>query len=554
MSDRILHDSTQGRYRSPFGAVPAGRTVTLRVRVPLSCPATGAEAVLRRDGGVPLHLPLGREADDDGYASFAGSFTPSLPGLCFYYFVIKKAGGDFRLFRYGLRDTNMEAGDEWQITVYDRDFRVPENFRGGIMYQIFPDRFAIGGEILTEGKMQPFRVHKSTSEQPDPQPDPDGTWNADFFGGNFRGIEEKLDYLKGLGVGIIYLNPIFKARSNHRYDTCDYLSPDPMLGTEEDFARLCRAAKERGTAVILDGAFSHTGSDSIYFKDAIRNPDSKYRAWYKFKKYPDDYECWWDVKSLPCVEETEPSYAGFIMNGEDSVLAKWLSLGASGFRLDVADELPDSFISSFRAALRERNPDALLIGEVWEDASNKISYGERRRYFTQGELDGVMNYPFRNAVVGFASGRVDGQEFEETVMKIVENYPRDALLCSTVFLSSHDTARLRTVLEGDIAAIEKAVALACFLPGIFCVYYGDETGMAGGPDPYNRAFFSEPADGEEIRRIFRKYLSLRAGRDELKTGDVTVRFEDGKLTVERTLGDKSIRLTVDCDAGVKIEE
>ncbi|MBR5059372.1 MAG: glycoside hydrolase family 13 protein, partial [Clostridia bacterium] len=466
-------------------------------------------------------------------------------GLYFYHFRIDQPGNSFRLFRSGLHGTNMEDGEKWQITCYPHDFRVPEKMRGGIMYQIFPDRFGISGEVITEGKMQPFRVHGSVCEEPDGPPDGGGLWNTDFYGGNFNGITERLDYIAGLGADAIYLNPVFMALSNHRYDTADYMRPDPMLGTEEDFSRLCSEAEKRGISVILDGVFSHTGSESVYFKDALTNPSSPYVSWYRFERFPDLYDCWWDVKTLPCVNENDPSYVDFIIKNENSVVAKWLRLGAAGFRLDVADELPDGFISAMRSRLRQIKSDAFIIGEVWEDASNKISYGRRREYFTGGELDGVMNYPFRGAILELVKGRIPPSGFAETVMKIYENYPLDALLCSTVFLSSHDTARLRTELGGDLRKIEVAIALQTFLPGIMCVYYGDENGMEGGNDPFNRGFFSFPDDGKEINRVYKRYLKTRREKKALRTGRLAVEAEGSRLSVIRYDGDGQERLDLE---------
>ena len=187
----------------------------------------------------------------------------------------------------------------------------------------------------------------------------------------------------------LYLNPIFEAHSNHRYNTADYRKIDPLLGTEEDFVELCAKAKAVGISVILDGVFSHTGSDSLYFNrngrygehsGAYRDPDSPYREWYSFRRYPDDYESWWGFRTLPNVRETYPSYLDFICNPNTGVLAKWLSLGASGFRLDVADELPDAFLDRVYQTVKSFGEDKVVIGEVWEDASNKISYGNRRHY------------------------------------------------------------------------------------------------------------------------------------------------------------------------------
>ncbi len=545
MSDFILHDSFDPAFRLPFGAVREGETLFLSVKIPVSCPADSVFAVLERDDGFSLTLPMKKARTESGYSDFSASPVLQERGLYFYYFRVDQPDNSFRLFRAGLHSTNMEAGEKWQITCYPRDFRVPEKMRGGIMYQIFPDRFAISGEVKTEGKMRPFRVHGSVCEEPDGRPDGHGVWNTDFYGGNFGGITEKLDYIAGLGVNVIYLNPIFMALSNHRYDTADYLRPDPMLGTEAEFSRLCSEAEKRGISVILDGVFSHTGSDSVYFNDVLENPASPYRSWYRFERFPDLYDCWWDVKTLPCVNEDDPGYRDFIIENDDSVTAKWLGLGAGGFRLDVADELPDGFISSLRRRLKGLKKDALLIGEVWEDASNKVSYGKRREYFTAGELDGVMNYPFRNAIIGLVKNRISPSDFVETVLKIYENYPFDALLCSTVFLSSHDTARLRTELEGDIKKIEAAIALQAFLPGIMCVYYGDENGMEGGNDPFNRGFFLFPDGGKEINRIYTRYLRIRKEKRVLQTGRLRVEADGSRLSVIRYDGDETECLSLE---------
>ena len=194
--------------------------------------------------------------------------------------------------------------------------------------------------------------------------------------------------------------------SNHRYNTADYRKIDPLLGTEEDFINLCREAKKRGIRIILDGVFSHTGSDSIYFNKnsrynsagAFNTPESPYKNWFQFLKYPDVYKSWWGFTSLPELDKNNPDYINFIC-GEDGILRHWLRLGASGYRLDVADELPDSFIARVREAVKAEGEENLLIGEVWEDASNKLAYGVRRKYFLGDELDSVMNYPFKEAIL-----------------------------------------------------------------------------------------------------------------------------------------------------------
>ena len=339
----------------------------------------------------------------------------------------------------------------------------------------------------------------------------------------------------------LYLNPIFEAHSNHRYNTADYRKIDPLLGTEEDFADLCAQAKKLGISVILDGVFSHTGSDSVYFNQngrygehsgAYRDPNSPYREWYSFKRYPDDYECWWGFKTLPNVRETQPDYMDFICNPKTGVLAKWLTLGASGFRLDVADELPDSFLDRVYQTVKSFGEDKVVIGEVWEDASNKISYGNRRRYLLGNQLDSVMNYPFRNAVLGYIlTGNAD--DFLTSVVSIVENYPPPAMNSMMNSLSTHDTPRAITVLVGESmegkdrpwqathhylsldkyargqVLLKLASTLQYFLPGIPCLYYGDEAGLSGYADPFNRCCYPWGYENQELIAFFSELGKLR---------------------------------------------
>ena len=295
----------------------------------------------------------------------------------------------------------------WQISCIPADFTTPDWAKGAVIYQLFPDRFRKSGQCDLTGKLQPYTVHKYWHEEVQWQPTPEGiVLNNDFYGGNFKGITEKMDYIASLGVTILYLNPISMSFSSHRYDTGDYKTPDPMLGTEEDFAEMCRAAHACGIKVVLDGVYSHTGSDSLYFnknstfegEGAFNSQESPYYNWYTFYHWPNSYNAWWSFDTLPTVNKMHPDFVEYIITGEDSVVAHWLKLGADGFRLDVADELPDEFLKLLYDRVKEINPDAYVLGEVWEDASNKSAYGQRRKYFTNAELDSVMNYPYRTAI------------------------------------------------------------------------------------------------------------------------------------------------------------
>ena len=506
---RILFDSKSPKHKSPFGCIYEDEKCTLTVTVPTSCPVVRAFAEITREDGLVLRVPMKITSENDSYTDFSGEFALYESGLYFYSFLFEKKDSSFRLFRQGSRDTNMEKGEKWQLTCLPKGYSAPKRFEGRVVYQIFPDRFAISGECDVSDKLKPFYIHESTDEPPVKGPNADGNWNCDFYGGNLRGITERLPYLSSLGVGAIYLNPIFMAYSNHRYDTADYMRIDPMLGDENDLSELCARAREQGILIILDGVFSHVGSNSKYFDSegtfgggAVSDPDSPYRDWFDFVSYPDEYDCWWDVPTLPCVKEMSEGFLDLIIRNDDSVVAHWMRLGVSGFRLDVADELPDEFIDLLRKRVKELDPEGIVIGEVWEDASNKISYGKRRRYFSGGELDGVMNYVFRDGIINLLCSRITATEFADTVNEIVENYPASALNCTMTLLSSHDTTRIQTelgrVLPDTVKGIKAASTLQYFLPGMPTVYYGDEVGMKGGDDPANRGFFRPEAEAEEL--------------------------------------------------------
>lgn len=563
---RILYNSKDERFKSPFGTLSLGQSCRISIHVPCSCKAGSVKLVfVCENGEYYTSFDMQNMGTIGDYEIYTCHFSFTRSALYFYYFRITTANEEFSLFRFGYDDTNMEAGDMWQLSCVPADFHVPEEYFGAIMYQIFPDRFNSVGQCDTSGKLQPFTIHEDKNDVPSYLPNEHGEIeNCDFFGGNLKGITANLDYLKELGVSVVYLNPIFKAWSNHRYDTADYMKIDELLGTEEDFRELCEKAHERDIRIILDGVFSHTGSNSRYFDKlgifgggAYHCPDSPYRSWYSFEKYPDVYTSWWGIETLPCTNENDENFREFIIHGEDSVLAHWINAGADGFRLDVADELPDEFIADFRARLKGIKPDSLLIGEVWEDASNKISYGERRRYFTDGELDSVMNYPLKNAIVDFVCQNDDGTNFEQIVMTIAENYPRDVVLTLMNSLSTHDTSRVLSQLSPEVPPCEKsecagytmpecakgealqrlftAVFLQFVLPGMPCIYYGDEIGMEGLGDPFCRGYFKwDDAKNNAVRDFYVRVAKMRSASDALKLGDVLVKSHGGgHLEIER---------------------
>ena len=543
---RILFNTGNPPNKDPFGPLPPGQLCPLGVQIPEHCQTREATCrLLREDGSLHTEVPLQRIAVQSPYETWSCRFTLE-EGLYFYFFRITTAHETFSLLRQG-EDTNMEAGDWWQLSCVPKNAETPEWAQGAIIYQIFPDRFAKSGNCDLTGKLEPYTVHQNWNEEVHWQPTERGeVLNNDFFGGNFRGITEKLPYLASLGVTILYLNPISKAFSSHRYDTGDYKTPDPMLGTHADFIQLCREARKLNIHVILDGVFSHTGSNSLYFDrygafgghGAYTDPNSPYRSWYQFYHYPDSYNCWWNFDTLPCVNKMDPSYLEYMIDGQDSVVAHWLRLGADGFRLDVVDELPDEFVLRLKKRMREIKPDALIKGEVWEDASNKIAYDTRRRYFVDGELDSVMNYPYRKAVIDFLRQRDDGKGFREAVMTIAENYPPQVLACCMNHLGTHDTPRILTALmddfegsraekaarhlsPGQLLVAKERLRMASFLqfvlPGAPSVYYGDEAGMEGYADPFNRRTYPWGREDPDLLAHYRRLGQLRRDNPALRS-------------------------------------
>ena len=539
------------RYKTPFGAIAAGTPVTLRLDVPGSFGYVDPHLVLTKDREDPVHYRMEYTGQSDGVNHFAVTVTPTTSGLYFYYFDL------YTDFRKICRGPGAEGHltwvleDSWQLTVYEPDFQTPDWIKSGTMYQIFPDRFYEGDP----DKAMPFadRIYRADKEGEPyfwPTEQPEGYLNMDYFGGDFLGIQKKLPYLKGLGVTCIYLTPIFEAHANHRYNTADYLKADPLLGTNEDFAALCKEASRQGIRIILDGVFSHTGSDSRYFNregrygpgGAYRDRHSPYRSWYDFDSgYACGYRSWWGFETLPEVEEESPSYIDFVC-GPGGVIDTWLGLGASGFRLDVADELPDDFIEKIRAAVKAHGADKLLIGEVWEDATTKEGWGRRRTYLRGHGLDTTMNYPFRNAAIDFVRG-ADAAAVADAILSICENYPKPALDCAMNFLSTHDTERAITAIADEptngrdrfwqsgrripLSRMDDAVrrellayALLFTLPGVPCIYYGDEIAMQGYRDPFNRAYYDWNSTERRLRGPLANLAELRRSCDAFKGGAI----------------------------------
>ena len=545
----------------------------MHIHIPTTVGATQVECRMDGAHGQGGHTVTMEYAKKHGaYDIFRGKFTLDAPGLYLYHFYIGCRTGDFRLYKTG-DDANMESGDPWQLSVVPADFHTPDWAKGATIYQVFPDRFHKSGRCDLTGKLEPYHVHYAWLEEVHWQPDANGiVHNNDFYGGNFKGITEKMDYIASLGTTILYLNPISKSYSSHRYDTGDYKTPDPMLGTMEDFKAMCDAAHARGIKVILDGVYSHTGSNSPYFnKDrtfpgvgAYNSQQSPYFNWFTFHNWPVSYNSWWNFDTLPTVNKMHPDFIEYIITGENSVVAHWLRAGCDGFRLDVADELPDAFLKLLYDRVKEINPNALVLGEVWEDASNKIAYGQRRRYFVDAELDSVMNYPFRTAILNYVRGWDDGRGLKNTVMTIAENYPPEVLLSNMNLLGTHDTPRILTAVVDDFEGSREAMAsrrlsrnqfevarerllMASFLqytlPGSPSLYYVDEAGKEGYKDPFNRRTYPWGRENMEFLQHFKRLGQLRKAYPVLRLGDVAfLEAGDKHLAFTRSYEGSTLRI------------
>lgn len=559
---QVPFDSRKDYYRSPFGAVEQGTSIHLRVLVPHSLRASNVEMCVKYDNDYNwrFYSMFWHGFFDDDSEIWECDFTPDQIGLYWYGFKMDTNEGVRYIVPadpYKISTIERSPGRSWQITCYKKGFETPAWPVGGVMYQIFPDRFHFSGERKNISRTD-LTVNEDWYACPQWWPNEHGEiTNTDFFMGDLKGIQQKLDYLESIGVTCVYLNPISQAYSNHRYDTGDYSKVDPMLGTEEDFVNLCKEAKKHGIHIINDGVFSHTGSDSLYFNrsgrygdgGAYRDQNSPYSSWYHFNHWPDNYSSWWGFYTLPEVNETDPSFNEYI-NGESGIVRKWMKCGNSGWRLDVADELPDPFMENLRKAVKTEDPQGFIVGEVWEDASNKESYGARRKFLLGEQLDSVMNYVFRNAILDFVKGG-DARYVMDTILSVVENYPRPVLRVLMNLLSTHDTERALTVIAGEplngrdrqwqanthlspeqrnrgLALMKIAVGLQYTLPGFPCVYYGDEAGMEGYRDPFNRACYPWGRENQDLIHWHQQLGNLRKSCSALWDGDIINVFSQGR--------------------------
>ncbi|MEY8389060.1 glycoside hydrolase family 13 protein [Oscillospiraceae bacterium 38-13] len=558
MNTPAVYDSRDPFCKKPYGALRCGETWTLTTRPLSSDGFTHCSVILHREfAGHQIEVELPFSGFWEDRACFSLTFQAfQTPELVWYWFRFwRDDGSGCVLDRTGFR--GLGDPQPWQLTVYEES-HTPAWFGEGVTYQIFPDRYCRLSMPDPEGLPGNRWVHENWDEAPAWMPEGGEVKNRDFFGGSLAGIAAHLEDLAALGVSTLYLCPIFESASNHRYNTADYTKIDPMLGTERDFRDFCAQARARGIRVVLDGVFNHTGSQSIYFNadgfyptlGAAQSRESPYYDWFQFSDWPGSYDAWWGISTLPNVREDCPSYVDYIIEGENSIVKRWLRAGASGWRLDVADELPDRFIEKLRAAVEETDPGALVLGEVWEDASNKISYSRRRKYLLGKELHGVMNYPFRTALLAYLMGG-GAEDFQESMETLRENYPPAAFRSALNFLGTHDTPRILTVFSGcplpegrdaqsvfrltpqqrevGLARLHVAAAILFTFPGSPMIYYGDEAGMEGAADPFNRGTYPWGHEDQALLSWFTRLGQLRKNRASLRRGDIRWLAAQGPL-------------------------
>ena len=404
----------------------------------------------------------------------------------------------------------------------------PSWTKDAIFYQIFPDRFCRSERYKAIGKFVPWDTLPT---------------RENMFGGNLAGIIDKLEYIASLGVNAVYLCPIFKSNSNHRYHTVDYFEIDPVLGTLKDFDNLVKKAHKLGLRVILDGVFNHCSRGFFQFNSLMElGKNSPYVDWFHVHGWPlhaysgkPNYDCWWGFPALPKFNTDNPDVREYLF----SVGEYWMKRGIDGWRLDVPNEIDDdSFWQEFRRRIKAINPEAYIVGEIWDEPS---------RWLKGDQFDGVMNYPLRRAVLAylFDEKPINLAEFAK---RLRDAFPKDRFGVPMNLLGSHDTIRLATLPCSNLQRVKLALAILFFLPGAPCVYYGDEIGMEGGKNPDNRRTFpwGKLSDGRRspIFRFLNELITLRNEERVLRDGKLEIAYHAGNLNIVRSLGRKKMTLAI----------
>lgn len=530
----IQYNSWLKKFKEPFGAVEVNQFVDFNIQVDSIEPITSVFLIVTKDKNQTVEYPMTQTNNNEYSCRFQASKGSGLYYYCFRIDAVNEESKSFSIYygkseidSHGWQYVDVSDINWYQLTCYREKDKSPKWFKEAIFYQIFPDRFFNGNpdNKINSPKKNSF-IYGTQADKPMYIRNVDGSINRwDFFGGNLKGIQKKIPYLKKLGITAIYLNPIFTATSNHRYDTNDYFTIDPMLGDMEEFKELIYELHKNDMKIVLDGVFSHVGKDSRYFnysgsygstKGAYRNKSSEYYNWFTFKTYPDDYESWWGIEDLPKVNKLDKTFQNFIY-GEAGVLDYWTRKGVDGWRLDVADELPNFFLEGIRKKLNEFD-DTVLIGEVWEDASNKVAYGEEKEYASESVLHTVMNYPFRDAILDLINHQKPIKEIIFDLMTLKENYPHHFYESLFNNIGTHDTKRLLTECDNSIKKVKLAFSLLFMMPGVPCIYYGDEAGLNGGKDPENRSFYPWKNPDRDLISFCQTWIHRRKQHSSIRDG------------------------------------
>lgn len=555
--------------KKPMGACVCDTEVTYTLKVSKFLSHEECFFVVHRDGECPQYHAMTKNLTDDKYISYDLKYKFSEAGLYWYHFEVKTPDRQIRLIRSDSLDLIESDNDsDYLQSVILNESDIDVGFKKGIIYHIFIDRFNKHGDVkarkglnLIDDWKAPVGLEFNDIGE---------RVNVNCYGGNFKGIIDKLPYLKTLNVSTIYLSPVFEANSSHKYDIADYSKVDSMFGTLDDFSELIKKAKKLGMKIIIDGVFNHTGSDSVYFNKygryrtigAYQNINSKYHDWYDFERFPDEYSCWWGVKCLPQTRE-DSGFFDYIA-GKCGIVHKYMALGVAGLRLDVVDELSNNFLKAICKSARDVNPKAMIVGEVWEDASSKIAYDERKQYFLGGNLDSVTNYPMKNAILEYVKyANLNG--LVNTINLIKDQYPKSVQDNLMNILGTHDTVRVLTYLGIDdnnyidyrydyvlseeerkraIKLLKLATILQYTVMGIPTVYYGDEAGLEGLKDPYCRKPFPWGEENLEITEWYQKLGNLRENK-VFDGGDLNIKHaEEGVLVFERVKGNKKVIVAI----------
>ena len=525
--DYVRYNPTNEFYKTVVGAVAEDLRFGIRLQIHHTVNPTKVTLhIYSDDGKFNQDYDMYVDVSGDGYDNYLCEVKLK-KGLYFYYF--KMDGVTYEHY-IGIGD-NQRASlyydnvKPWQLSVYKKQYATPTWLNKGVMYQIMVDRFCATGETTpTDDK-----IMRHWGEQPFYREEDGVVRNRDFFGGNLKGVISKLPYLASLNVKTIYFNPIFKAYSNHKYDTENYEIIDPMFGNDEDFEHLIAGADALGIKVILDGVFNHVGSSSTYFREAIADEKSAYRDW--FHIHPDgSYECWWNFQTLPRINASSAGAQKYF-TGKNGIVRRWLRAGASGWRLDVVDEVADCMLDKIVSAAKKENPEAVIIGEVWEDASNKVDYGVRRHYLDGSQLDSVMNYPLMEGIIQFVRYGNE-QALSHVVFDVINNYPLFVRNNLMNILGTHDTVRILTNLAGNrldnapkdamartkltdeqykegCKLLKLAAVLQYTMFGFPCVYYGDEVAMEGYKDPFCRCCYPWGQENKLMLDFYKHLGELR---------------------------------------------